>query len=117
MGKSEDLLRMLEPAVRPGNLLAPLRVPRLPIEERSFESLLAEARQFAVEQPAPMESSGDSGNVLNASGASRDAEADRLRESAAGSLAASSALKSLLGVDRVQSASLRGLMARLPSSS
>jgi hypothetical protein len=42
-GGSHDLLRMLEPAVRPGNLQPAARGSRLPIEQQSFEALLREA--------------------------------------------------------------------------
>jgi hypothetical protein len=38
-----NLLRLLEPAVRPGGLAGPGKTPREPIEQRSFESLLEEA--------------------------------------------------------------------------
>lgn len=44
MGREVDLLRMLEPAVRPGNLPAPRHGATPPIEARSFESLLEEAQ-------------------------------------------------------------------------
>lgn len=59
MGSSSaDLLRMLEPLVRPGNLAgrAPASPPpQEPIETRSFESLLFEAQQMAVGDAGPDE--------------------------------------------------------------
>ena len=39
-----DLLRLLEPVVRPGGVPGRTRPPTRPIEDRSFEDLLAEAR-------------------------------------------------------------------------
>jgi hypothetical protein len=46
MSNSADLLRMLEPVVRPVGAPAPGRsTQRLPLEEKSFEALLAEAQQ------------------------------------------------------------------------
>jgi len=47
-----DLLRMLEPAVRPGNVPASQAQVRQPIEGRSFESLLDEAQQMDGSEPA-----------------------------------------------------------------
>ena len=44
MNTGVELLRMLEPAVRPGGLPGPQRTGQTPIETRSFESLLEEAR-------------------------------------------------------------------------
>jgi hypothetical protein len=44
-----DLLRRLEPAVRPGNLPAPMREAAQPFEARSFESILNEARAMNVD--------------------------------------------------------------------
>ena len=49
MSKEVDLLRMLEPAVRPVG--APVRAPSLPIESESFESLLARAHAMNVAGP------------------------------------------------------------------
>jgi hypothetical protein len=43
-----NLLRLLEPAVRPGGLSGPSKAPTEPIEQRSFESLLEEARSLNV---------------------------------------------------------------------
>jgi hypothetical protein len=43
-----NLLRLLEPAVRPGGLSGASRAPAEPIEQRSFESLLDEARSIEL---------------------------------------------------------------------
>ncbi len=43
MSHEAQLLRMLEPAVRPGNLPAPTRPATPPVEQRDFETLLQEA--------------------------------------------------------------------------
>jgi len=50
MGNESELLRMLEPAVRPGGLPGPGRPGRVPIESRDFDSLLQEAQQMNAQQ-------------------------------------------------------------------
>lgn len=45
MNDSAALLRLLEPAVRPVPTAPASRSPQLPIEQRSFETLLNEVRQ------------------------------------------------------------------------
>ena len=82
MGHEAQLLRMLEPAVRPGNLPAPARVPTLPVEQRDFESLLQEAA-----------AAGEAG------------AAESVTEVAAGPLAA------LADVGRIENPSLRELLS------
>lgn len=47
MSNEAELLRMLEPAVRPGGLPVPSHGRRVPIESRSFESLLEEVQGMA----------------------------------------------------------------------
>jgi hypothetical protein len=49
MANEGELLRRLEPAVRPGNLPAPKREATQPFEARSFESILDEARTMNVD--------------------------------------------------------------------
>ena len=50
MDSGADLLRLLAPAVRPGGLPGPVKKPPAgPIEERSFESLLEEAKTLPVD--------------------------------------------------------------------
>ncbi len=84
-----DLLRMLEPAVRPVGAGGPSGPKRLPIEDRSFESLLVDAR-----------SAGESG------GGTEAAEPQKLDP-----------LESLSGLGAIESASLRNLIAsRAPAS-
>ena len=58
MGTGVDLLRMLEPVVRPCGLSGPTKAgsPKQPIEVRSFDSLLEEAR--AADEPRHDEASG-----------------------------------------------------------
>lgn len=85
MGRESDLLRMLEPAVRPGGLTASQRPTTRPIEDKDFESLLAEARA----QPAA------------------EAEPQTLDQPARGH----DPLRSLAGTDRIENASLRQLVA------
>jgi len=60
MSEASNLLRMLEPAVRPGNLPGPVLPPsaaREPIETQSFESLLEEARQVNLTEVADLDES------------------------------------------------------------
>jgi hypothetical protein len=56
MSQGVDLLRLLEPAVRPGGLPGAAKAPTPPMEQRDFEALLAEAQQdqagAASEAPA-----------------------------------------------------------------
>ena len=49
MASSGDLLRMLEPVVRPVATPGSRSVAQVPLEERSFESLLADEQQRAME--------------------------------------------------------------------
>lgn len=53
MSSGNILLKMLEPAVRPDGVAAPVRAPAQPIETRSFDSFLHEARQMNIEQTVP----------------------------------------------------------------
>lgn len=81
---SVNLLRMLEPAVRPVDVGPSSAAQRLPIEERSFESLLMDARSAAEV----------GGEVVAA-------EPPKV-----------SPLSPLSGLDAIESASLRNLIAR-----
>ena len=55
MSNGGDLLRMLEPAIRPANLPAPTVKPNTPIESRDFDSILDEARGMNVDETRPEE--------------------------------------------------------------
>jgi hypothetical protein len=61
MSNAVQLLSMLEPAVRPGGLPGPTRAGVEPIESRSFESLLdeAKAKPTAGETAAPAKVAAD----------------------------------------------------------
>lgn len=85
MGRESDLLRMLEPAVRPGGLTASPRPTSRPIEDKDFESLLAEATagRTAESQPPPQDQPARGPDPL----------------------------RSLAGTDRIENASLRQLVA------
>lgn len=50
MGSGVDLLRLLEPATRPAGTPARASCPTAPIESRSFESLLEQARETATRE-------------------------------------------------------------------
>lgn len=60
MGDGTNLLRMLEPAVRPGSASGPTARPTAPIESRAFESLLEEARASAAREETQ---AGDAGSA------------------------------------------------------
>ena len=56
MASGIDLLRLLEPAVRPDGLQGSRCAPKEPFESRSFESLLEEAQSQAQVQARSAES-------------------------------------------------------------
>jgi hypothetical protein len=89
MGQGVDLLRLLEPAVRPGGLPGVAKAPVPPIEERSFEALLEEARQ----DPA-----------------SAEGQAPAADESTAPSVPKAMPLAPLGQIDRIENRSLRDLI-------
>ncbi len=51
MASGSELLRMLEPAVRPGGLPSPARPVSRPIESQRFDQLLDQARQVRSAEP------------------------------------------------------------------
>ncbi len=95
-----DLLRMLEPAVRPVGLPGPAVQPREPLESRSFESLLEEARATG---------SGDTAGAGTAGEVTQEAEgsqgvAEPRRPAPAGWVGR------LGSLDRIENGSLRRLI-------
>lgn len=88
MGREADLLRMLEPVVRPAGVHGHASRGTPPIEGRDFESLLAEAA------------------------AGRKAEADETDRSASPAAKPPDPLQSLSGVDHIDNASLRAMIGR-----
>ena len=90
MGNEAELLRMLEPAVRPGGLPGPLQKPSVPIESRSFESLLDEARQDSKASQPGRETPADQP-------ASADAKQNGM-------------ISQLAQVEKIENSSLRGLI-------
>jgi len=91
MGQGVDLLRLLEPAVRPGGLPGAAKAPTPPLEQRDFEALLAEARQ-------------DPGPAAAAAPAADDAAAAPAATPKAAPLAP------LGQIDRIENRSLRALI-------
>lgn len=91
MGNQVDLLRLLEPAARPAGLPAPSAPgPRnLPIESRSFDSLLTEAQKLPDESATPA------------------AETTKIAKPTGG------LLQGLSRVDRIENGSLLGLIGRV----
>lgn len=98
MTSGADLLRMLEPAVRPVGAPAPSTRPAAPLEEQSFESLLAEVRQLGTS-----DGSAQQGVDAAADGAALQDEAARPKANLLGPLSAT---------DAIDNASLRSLVAR-----
>ena len=90
MANGVELLRRLEPAVRPDGLSAPRRPVAAPIEQRSFDSVLEEAQDMAGRMDAPGEARVEPG----------DAGTER-----------PSPLPPLGRLDRVENAALRELIA------
>ena len=95
MSNEADLLRMLEPAVRPGGLPAPAPQQRAPIESRDFESLLDEARSMNADTHQVQEDRG------LAPSAGHVGQSDSDRGGLMGRLAA---------VDQIENSSLRQLL-------
>lgn len=102
MVRSDDLLRMLEPPVRPGNL-APPRQPQLPLEQRDFESLLEEARRLGLQvaQVLAMAAASDPSAVSQKSGDP---------QSSAAASAGTRPLDPLAALDRIENPAVRQLV-------
>ena len=96
---SGDLLRMLMPAVSPvPTSSAPRPDSKLPIESRSFESLLAEAREG--DASAPIESA-EPTDTTDSTGSSEGVKPDT----------PSNTMPGLTGISSIHNASLRQLIA------
>ncbi len=93
MGREADLLRMLEPVVRPGGLPNTTRRVAQPIEGQDFESLLAEA---AAEQKAEPQTTAASERTA---------------------VKGPDPLQGLTGVDRIENAALRRIIGGATSAS
>jgi len=113
MSIESDLLRMLEPAVRPGNLPAPSRQVTQPIEQQSFDDLLRQAAGVDGESAATAERiasldgiDGDPADATQLGAAQSD-------ETARGATIGKPAdlLGSLGGVGHVENESLREVLA------
>lgn len=96
MGTSLDLLRMLEPTLRPDGVSGVARAASQPIESRSFEALLDEAQSAASQ-------SGDAARDAGASG-SETAEPVARR--------GPNLIDRLAQVDVIENPSLRSLLNR-----
>ena len=101
MSKSVDLLKMLEPVVRPG-ATAPARGPiATPIESRSFDSILADAQSMA-QQSSELAAAGPDTALSSVTDANHQS-------------APAAPLRSLADVNQIENAALRNLLA-LPVS-
>ena len=91
MADSRMLLQMLEPTVRPVPTQGtPTGAPKLPVEQQSFDMLLQQAQQTAGDEPMQAEQAAASKPV--------------------------SPLSELQGLDRIENASLRSIIANAASA-
>ena len=97
MSNSGDLLRMLMPAVSPVPTRDVSRPSAVPIESQSFESLLDEARQSQPPTDAAVSTKRTDQTTATDESARTDAR---------------NALSSLTGVESIQNASLRRIVAQ-----
>jgi len=86
------LLKMLEPAIRPGPMGGSDRPARLPVEQQSFEELLSQRMTPVIEAD--------------------DTDASAADGKAASASKGSGPLGQLARVDQIENASLRDLIAR-----
>lgn len=109
MSNSLDLLRMLEPAVRPGGAGAPAGAPqRVPFEEQSFESLLQEMQGVSGERGTTPGMAGTAG--IRGADESLSAEPDETTGGAGTPRV--NLLSPLSDLDAISNASLRDLITR-----
>jgi len=92
VSNESDLLRMLEPVVRPGGLPASVPQPRVPIESRDFESLLDEARSMNIDAQQVQE------------------DCDLAQSADQSKLVRGRLIGQLAAVDQIQNSSLRQLL-------
>ena len=106
MNVNADLLRLLEPTVRPSGAPGAQRgvdSAKPPIEQRSFESLLDEARDLSLEDLTALLSEGDLESTPASAETSKPVSEPDQNTTA-------DLLKSLSGLDRIENASLRSLV-------
>lgn len=97
MASGAELLRMLEPAVRPGNLPALQRPAAQPLEARSFDELLSEARASASNEATMAGGADESATVKD------ETNADALKRDL---------VRQLAQFDRIDNAALRDIVER-----
>ncbi len=98
MSTGVELLRLLEPAVRPGGLRGSVAAPAQPIESRSFDSILDEARSITQARPA-----------AEATSATEAKTADPLKALARVDLIDNAALLKFIGGERADSPRIASL--------
>ncbi len=96
MGNESELLRMLEPAVRPTGLPGPAKQPKAPFESRSFESLLDEAKQMNASENQATPATADQDQIADGTPAQKSARAGLIAP--------------LTQLDRIENSTLRGLI-------
>ena len=103
-----QLLRNLEPAVRPTALVAPSTQPSAPFEAQSFDQLLALASKGKIDSGRPVEASFDvqppldSGQLERLSKAADQAEASGAKYSHAGRAATQARDRQYIGTSGLQ---------------
>jgi hypothetical protein len=107
-----DLLRMLEPAVRPVGLPPTGLREQAPFESRSFESFLEEARTInAQEQQGVIEA----GAGVDAAGSIRLPQAGSVEASRNDASKQPGWVRRLSGVDRIENGAMRELIGKSQS--
>lgn len=108
------LLKMLEPVLRPGSPLTPggvARQARQPVEQQSFESLLAGQVESQQQQTVIAGGSGQNTNVADALEAITDAGQSQNPSRSQSQNQSAGPLGELARFDQIQNSSLRSLMS------
>jgi flagellar operon protein len=109
MGQEFDLLRRLEPVVRPAGSPAPAAAPRKPVEERGFEELLRDAAQISAGEASPLRFSAHARQRLAERGVELTDRQIHALSSAASEAQAKGARDALMLMNRL------GLIVNLPN--
>lgn len=109
MGNELDLLKRLEPAVRPAGAPAPSIQGKKPLEQRSFDELLEEAGRGGAAYAEPLKFSSHARQRLEERGVRLNDQQIHALSSAASDAQAKGATDALMLMDRL------GLIVNLPN--
>jgi flagellar operon protein len=107
MAGEDQLLRMLEPAVRPAGAPAPTAPPRRPVDQQSFDELLRTAADAADTQPLKV--SGHAARRLSQMGVELNESQVQALTEATDKAARKGATESLMLIERL------GLIVNIPN--